>query len=123
MRIKAEDFLAAMKIISDKSVSNLRLDKTIEGTIVKIEDTAAGKYRVDYNGNRLVAYSENTEKIYSINSRVYVKIPEGDFTKKKFIEGLALGETSNLINYDDPYYKYSRVGTPWFIHNSTIISL
>lgn len=123
MGFKAEDFLAAMKIISDKSVSNLRLDKTIEGTIVKIEDTAAGKYRVDYNGNRLVAYSENTDKIYSINSRVYVKIPEGDFTKKKFIEGLALGETSNLINYDDPYYKYSRVGEPWFVHNSSIISL
>lgn len=123
MGFKAEDFLAAMKIISDKSVSNLRLDKTIEGTIVKLEDSAAGKYRVEYNGNRLVAYSENTDKIYSINSRVYVKIPEGDFTKKKFIEGLALGETSNLINYDDPYYKYSRVGTPWFIHNSSIISL
>jgi hypothetical protein len=48
-----------------------------------------GEYRVEYNGNVVIAFALNTDDTYSVNEKVFLKIPENDMNNKKFIEGRA----------------------------------
>ena len=80
-----ESMLQAMSIISTSQLNTISYDKTIVCTIV--DRSAASKqsyYMVTDGSTRFKAYVQNTQEAeeYDVDDQVYVKIPNGDFSKK-----------------------------------------
>lgn len=100
----SEQLLQAMDIAIDSKISKLQFDKTIKAKVYNIVDLDTGEYRVKYTGNIFSAFSGDLTKIYKIGDDVYIKVPEGNFSNKKIIEGkvsdisLSYGELIGLQN-------------------------
>lgn len=77
--------LKAMSIISENN-SGTNNDKTIKASIISVQSD--NKYTASYNGGKIAAYSNNSEK-YNIGDLVYVQVPQGNFDNVKYILGLA----------------------------------
>lgn len=71
--------------------NQLGFDKTVIGKIISISNAEIGEYWVEYQEGRFKAYAStiNPETVYQAGSSVYIKIPSGDFSNKKIIEGIA----------------------------------
>ena len=77
------------KVISNEAsnqLSQYQADKTISGEIFSIVDVTKGEYKVRYQDGVWSAFSQGKTK-YKIGDNVLVKIPLGDFSKTKYIEG------------------------------------
>lgn len=93
------------KVISNEAsnqLSQYQADKTISGEIFSIVDVTKGEYKVRYQDGVWSAFSQGKTK-YKIGDNVLVKIPLGDFSKTKYIEGytyntdIAASNESNQI--------------------------
>ena len=93
------------KVISNEAsnqLSQYQADKTISGEIFSIVDATKGEYKVRYQDGVWSAFSQGKTK-YKIGDNVLVKIPLGDFSKTKYIEGytyntdIAASNESNQI--------------------------
>ena len=82
-----DKLLEAMSKIADSSDSKLKYDKTVIMEIIQLVDATTGEYAVKYQGNTLQAFAVDLKAKYSKGDSVYVKVPEGDFTNTKIIEG------------------------------------
>ena len=82
---------SAFDTIIERHIEKLDLDKTVVASIERCENALEGKYRVQYKGGSMVAYTQ-TKETYAPNVSVYVSIPQNDFSQKKWI----LGKVSNL---------------------------
>lgn len=82
-----DKLLEAMSKIADSSDSKLKYDKTVVMEIIQLVDATTGEYAVKYQGNTLQAFAADLKAKYNKGNSVYVKIPEGDFTNTKIIEG------------------------------------
>lgn len=82
-----DKLLEAMSKIADSSDSKLKYDKTVIMEIIQLVDSTTGEYAVKYQGNTLQAFATDLKAKYSKGDSVYVKVPEGDFTNTKIIEG------------------------------------
>lgn len=82
-----DKLLEAMSKIADSSDSKLKYDKTVVMEIIQLIDATTGEYAVKYQGNTLQAFAVDLNAKYNKGDSVYVKIPEGDFTNTKIIEG------------------------------------
>ena len=89
-----ESMLKAMEIISSAQLDNISYDKTIICTIVdNSRATQESYYTVSDGSVRFKAYVTSTEgNKYDIDDQVYVKIPNGDYSKQKIIEGYYIAE-------------------------------
>jgi len=75
----------AMAIHAKKAIEGLEFDRTELAEIVDITNRDKGQYQV-FNGSvRYYAYSENTS--YTLGSKVYVTIPNNDYSQQKLIKG------------------------------------
>ena len=94
-----ENICEAVDLIIDRRLRNLNFDKTITGTIVEIDGEAVegkeNKYIVSDSSSKYAVYSD---KVYQVNTSVYVSIPNGDYTQKKFIIGYSLGESAVAVS-------------------------
>lgn len=84
----AEDYTEALfksiDTIVNERIKNLPYDRTIVATITNNDNATTGKYEVTTDtAIRFTAYSSNPN--YNKNERVYVRIPEGDYTQQKVI--------------------------------------
>lgn len=86
MNVISESLIKSVDIVVNDTISKIKFDITIVAEIKKIVNLNTGEYKVEYNGNLFSVYSQNPDIIYEIGQNVYVKIPEGDYSKKKFIE-------------------------------------
>lgn len=82
-----DKLLEAMSKIADSSDSKLKYDKTVIMEIIQLVDATTGEYAVKYQGNTLQAFAAVLKAKYNKGDSVYVKVPEGDFTNTKIIEG------------------------------------
>lgn len=87
----------AIDVIVQKRIEDSHLDKTVVCNIVAYINAAKHKYKVSYMGGEMIAYTKDKE-IYPIGTEVYVIIPQGDFSNKKWI----IGSTENNLN--ETYY-------------------
>lgn len=100
----SEQVLSAIDTLVDNKLSKLRYDKTIEVEITLIADIDSGEYKVKYQGNTFSAFANNVETQYKIGEKVYVVVPEGDFSNKKIIsakiskQSLSQTQLTNLQN-------------------------
>lgn len=89
----SEKLLTAMQIMAQKQVNGLSYDLTIQATIDSLVNLDTGEYKVKYNGNTFSAFSNDLTYEYKVGTNVYVKVPEGDFSNKKFIENKVQNKT------------------------------
>lgn len=80
-----DSFNEAMAIHARNAIENLPFNKTELVEIVDITNRNEGSYIVWNGSTRYVAYSENTS--YQMGNKVYVTIPNNDFTGRKLIIG------------------------------------
>lgn len=93
------------KIITTQIDAKNKSDKTVKATIVEPISLNDGKYMVKYQGGTFIAY-DNNKKGYKTDELVYVKIPEGDLSNKKVIEGPVVEQT--LAQYEENKNKFEK---------------
>lgn len=81
--------LDAMQTISKSAINNQANPITIEAEVVDVIDSALGLYKVRYLENYFNVYSNNISNNYKPGDTVYIIVPSNDFTKDKFIIGIA----------------------------------
>lgn len=112
-----DKLLEAMSKIADSSDSKLKYDKTVIMEIVKLLDAETGRYAVKYQGNTLEAFAAKTDDKYDTGDSVYVKIPEGDFTNTKIIEGKVNNKTSDEQERNTISNTIVDIEPSWFSEN------
>ena len=75
-----------MSIVSNSIIQKYHYDKTIEAKIVSVAQKDKGIYKVSYEDGKFDAYSSNNTP-YHEGEIVYVTVPQGDFSKQKYIVG------------------------------------
>ena len=92
----SEQLFQAVDAIVQERLKQLNFDKTIIATITNNDKRNFGCYQVSTDNNiNFKVYSEI--KKYNIGDKVYIRIPEGDYTKQKVIIGRYISEDRNTI--------------------------
>ena len=76
----------AIGVLTQGEMSQYKADKTIEGVIFSVVNIVTGEYKVRYQDSVWSAFSQGKTK-YKVGDNVLVKIPLGDFSGKKYIDG------------------------------------
>lgn len=103
-------FYEAMKVFTDYATAHSAATITIETAITGIIDARTGEYSVEYLGNTFTTYTTNSNVTYSVGDKVYVLIPDGDFTKTKVILGKttpSAGQYVSDIDTQTSWYQIS----------------
>ena len=89
-----ESILKAIDTMAQRRIDQLQLDKTITAIINAPVGVKNGRkiYKVEYEGGYFNATAQNKDDAYLPRMAVYVQVPQGDFSKEKFI----LGQASKL---------------------------
>lgn len=119
--MSATNILQAVDIVTTSKIQKLKFDKTIVATIKHVLDIDVGEYRAEYEAGTFKVYAEDPNIVYTIGQSVYVKIPEGDYSNKKFIEGLVANEEvakkaldlSQIKIYASQKFNLDRNGKQW----------
>ena len=85
----------SMSILAENIVKQSNSTLTIEAKVLEVLDSGVGAYKVEYMGNKFKAYTNNQSVQYMVGDKIYVLVPDGDFTKEKIIIG-AVAPTSNI---------------------------
>ena len=78
----SEALLQAFRITAQSEVNKFKYDKTVQSKILSVVDISKGEYEVEYQNNRITAYSLDLEKTYKKDENILIKIPEGDLSNK-----------------------------------------
>lgn len=115
MAINVEAFYDMINGIAKQQVQATPMDLTIDAKISKLYNVDIGEYKVEYQGNIFSAFTQNPEVTYNVGERVYVLVPQGDFSTKKVILGYSKYE-SNLSEADriDLSNQYVIQGPNWY---------
>ena len=99
------DFNEAMAIHAQNAVKGLSFDKSELGKIVDITNRDRGEYQV-FNGSvRYYAYSDNHS--YTLGTKVWVTIPNNDYSQQKQITGkYKTGDENTDLEYHSPLEQY-----------------
>ena len=97
----AESIFDSIALIVEKRIANLDYDKTIVCTIVSIDEEKNNVYMVTDGSTRFKVQGDGAK--YQVDDQVRVLVPEGDFTKEKYIQGKhRADETTKPITYVSP---------------------
>ncbi len=88
-----DNLYEAFDVIVEKRIEDAHVDKTVVCNIAAYLNAAKHKYKVSYMGGEMIAYTKDKE-IYPIGTEVYVLIPQGDFSNKKWIIGSTASDLS-----------------------------
>jgi hypothetical protein len=97
-----------MEIVSGKCLNSIAFDRTEICTIIDNSDKKNGRYIVSNGSAKFEAFINmqgNNDKSpeYKVNDSVRVSIPNGDYSQKKYIEGLNVVDNSICpITYVSP---------------------
>ena len=110
-----ESMLQAMDIIATKQVKNVSYDQTAVCTIVDRSNASKQSYYTVTDGSaRFKAYVLSAQEAdeYDVDDQVYVKIPNGDYSKKKYIEGYYIAEDKEIpATYTSPMDTFLDITT------------
>ena len=94
-----QSMLDAMKIISSAEMNNISYDTTIICSVVDNSHAAKESYYTVTDGSiKFKAFVLSTEDAtkYKVDDQVYVKVPGGDFTRQKVIEGYYVADSAEV---------------------------
>lgn len=91
-----QQLFEAIDAITTKRLENVQFDKTIIGTITDNSRANYGRYQVTTDNNiRFTAYSDIIT--YGIGDKVYIRIPDNDYTKQKVIMDRYIPDNQNTV--------------------------
>lgn len=119
-----DELFDSIAVIAETIYDKSPKDITIEGTIIKVVDVTIGKYQISYQDTTFYAYSLDVAITYALNDKVYILVPQGNYSNRKLIQGISKAYSSTeqanrlgyyyvpqSINYADPiespYGKYT----------------
>ena len=95
----SEQLFEAIDAIVMERIRTLKYDKTVVATVIENSKAPYGKYQVTTDDNiTFYAYADTSK--YELQDKVYVRIPEGDYTKQKIITGYYIPSESTLLVKD-----------------------
>lgn len=95
----SEQLFQAIDAIVMERIRALKYDKTVIATIIENNLALYGTYKVTTDDNiTFTAYADTSK--YSLKDKVYVRIPEGDYTKQKIITGYYIPEGNTILLKD-----------------------
>ena len=102
----SQSLLNAMSIVANKTAEDITSDKTIKAIVKKCVSASSGLYQISYNAGYFNAYlPSGSTDIYDVGEEVFILVPQGDMTQKKFIigrvtedEGEISNKTSSMLN-------------------------
>lgn len=103
-----EQLFKAIDAIVNERLTSLPYDKTIVATIIDVHDAKYGKYKVSTDNN-IVFYAYAYDTSYQLDTKVYVRIPENDYTKQKIITGHYIPDNNNQTISDDTKARLKRI--------------
>lgn len=104
----AEQILKSVEIVVGKCLNDVQYDKTEICVVLNDEDKKNGHYKVSNGSTKYDAFvdtSHNANAIpeYKVNDSVRVSIPNGDYSQKKYIQGLNITDNDTCpITYISP---------------------
>lgn len=101
-----QSILEAINVLSKANDVNNVQTITIEAVIESVDNVVLGKYTVNYMENKFTAYASGGTS-YQKEQKVYVLIPNGDFTKSKMIIGAVGGNALSQIQEDNSRYIFT----------------
>lgn len=95
----SEQLFQAIDAIVQERMKQLNIDRIIIGTITNNDNRKFGRYQVSTDNNiQFTVYSDITK--YPIGQRVYIRIPNGDYTEQKIIIGRYIPENNTTTIVD-----------------------
>ena len=92
----SEQLFQAIDAIIQERFKQLNIDRIIVATITNNDRRKIGCYQVSTDNNiQFKVYSEITR--YKVGDKVYVRIPDGDYTQQKVIIGRYIPENNQTI--------------------------
>ena len=92
----SEQLFQAIDAIVMERIRVLKYDKTVIATIIENDKALYGKYKVTTDDNiTFYAYADTNQ--YALHDKIYVRIPEGDYTKQKIITGKYIPEYNDIL--------------------------
>lgn len=116
----SEALLQAFRITAQSEVNKFKYDKTVQSKILSVVDVSKGEYEVEYQNNRITAYSLDLEKTYKKDENILIKIPEGDLSNKIIIEGRVSAININSLTLNKLRNSFYPVGQNFFNFNETL---
>lgn len=116
----SEALLQAFRITAQSELNKFKYDKTVQSKILSIIDISKGEYEVEYQNNRITAYSLDLEKTYKTDENVLIKIPEGDLSNKIIIEGRVSAININSLTLNKLRNSFYPVGQSFFNSNGIV---
>ena len=97
----SDELLKTIDMIAQARDKELMFDKTIIAEVISLNNAETGEYYVKYQNGTFKAYAPtNLNYVYQDGTNVYVKVPGGDFSNKKIIEGKASINSMTETDYD-----------------------
>lgn len=109
----SDKLLDSMEITIQSALNKLNYDITVQAIIEQIVNLDIGEYKVKYNGNIFSAFANDLSYTYDIGDNIYLKIPEGNFSNKKFIENKVNNKSLSENDYTALENSISPVGPTW----------
>lgn len=106
----SEQLFQAIDAIVMERLRVLPYDKTVIATIVENKDAPYGKYKVTTDDNITFYAFADTSK-YALKEKVYIRIPQGDYTKQKIITGWYIPDGNTQLLKDVIVKKTSETAT------------
>ena len=100
----AENLFEAIDILTSKRLNSLDFDKTMVCTVIDVSNSKSGIYKVSDGVTTFEAFSENTT--YTIDTKVYVQVPNGDMANQKIITGKYITQDMEYISYISPLNSF-----------------
>lgn len=97
MNTLQESFLDAISVLAENSIRKAPGTIVIECVVSQVLNPGLGEYKVTYLGETFSVFASNPNIAFNVNDKVYVLIPNGDFSKQKVIVSAS---TPNTISYD-----------------------
>lgn len=95
----SEQLFQAIDAIVMERIRALKYDKTVIATIIENDLALYGTYKVTTDDNiTFTAYADTSK--YLLKDKVYIRIPEGDYTKQKIITGYYIPEGNTILLKD-----------------------
>ena len=104
MADQSEVLFEAIQTIVDKTIEDIHFDKTITCTVIDASKADNDEYTVTDGSIEFTATGNGVK--YNKNARVYVTVPQGDFSQQKVIIGKLKKDESFSYNYIAPFDRF-----------------
>ena len=107
-----ESLLNSFEILAKNYIQQAPGTIVIEAIVQQVTNAGTGQYVINYLDNLMEVYANNPNVQFNIGDKVYVLIPNGDFSKQKII--ISTSTPSTMIYDNSEIDRYMEVSDNLF---------